>query len=1268
MVAALEVILTHNHFKFMITQELLAKLRSLVDQIQDFESQCSQSGEVEQDKMAALESQLEMLKNLKKTFSQSSQEIQKLRKENKGQIKGELTEELNKELAIQAEAARQIKAQEEKLQNEKRVEAERLEKVRAQKQEQRRREQEQQAAEEAARKSRLEAQRAAQQAQEEEEKIKKSKGDKDKQEGELHTQFQESQARQQAIKDKMEKLTPKKRAGGPSGDEASKRNKSDANSPLQAPGGQDTEMSEGGDASVAGDLGNDLPAGSPEDRSEGPQDDYDMPPENGGEDQQERQSPDEYRKSLVEDLLKIKVKNASGNDMDLFSAETNTELRKIAQDRVSGQIDPADFLAEIINRVVPNTVYESLDLSGNSISEIVSKIDQEKGRSLVDEISARFEELDSTNDNADLLFHMKRFNANRTKNNRGIGNDAIFITGRGAYELTAFIVHRGGVESGHYITYVKEDVGQGQSKWFLYDDSNRTDDFQLDQNGNLPLDAKYAYFAKYSDTRFSATHLPLQQSGFSNLGKNYCWLNASLVFLGSFSDLRDKIRNFITHNMPSEELGHSSPVNANPGIQEGESSNLSANNNQSTFATPGSAGKTKKKRVCSHETRGRLTSLLVEQKQFRDFIKSLVIDSSVAEDFLLDQSHFKSPAGVNGNKWTALHYIAYTYDSKSVEEIISVAIDTLVKNSYNDQEIKIRINDWINKCSREGKAAKDILEDMKKAQDLDPKDFNDIVKSIEFLDYDIQPRINYFRSNSGLTKGLPSVKRVRKSLVEGLDMTDSRLGQGIEQSDMSVFEKIDSQEIDSDEAAALEESIIRGKFSEFIREINSEAKKKHIIFEHILNGSLVYKDYRVLNAIVVANVEDGDSLIKDSESLIDNAIKILAKEGFSINDIKKSIKSLVEHYDPKGANIKGCLKREIDSSDTGTEEKKNLRKCNRLFGQSGIQKRIDALQHRSEISKDISVRKSARLASNKSPEQGHITLADKGAAKILLSLGAPNLVSERVEDPIIHSEKISKEEYRNLVKSIEELDFGDFIRSDDLSESKKKYIIFDHIFSRGDRKSCSVLHAIMNYTRDEDFSDVFESFMQTAIEILIKEGKDTDQILEELFVVINKKDGDGFTVIDYLNIEKDYIKVKLSEKIEDIDIGDIDIKDIDILDEYLESMSTEAMTERVEELRERLRDNDRDSTLSDQDDVLSNSLRSMQVDDQRTQTDSTLHEELSIPDTGGATPAFQAPGVAPSPSASSTGAISAMSQGGWEGAQTLYGMSSLGGQGHGSGR
>lgn len=1226
----------------MITQELLDALRSLVSQTQDFDSRLSQSSKVNQVNADILEAQLGTLKELKKALSDSAKKIQELRKNNKVQIKKELEEELGNELASQAEALKQIQAQEEKLRNEKIEEEKRLELVRQKK---------------------LEAEMAAQQAREEEDRINKSRRDKEEEEKGLQSKLEESQAIQKALKEKIEKLTPKKRHGDSSqADEISKRNRagnesSTSNQSLPNQAGaeisRDQNREDFGMRNAKdpvpdsrqhdGIFDQDIAQISYEEIRNQPQDDYYME-QNYGDEQLDANSAEEKRNSLVNDLLKIKIPDARGNNMDLFSAETNNELRKIAKDERSGQIDPADFLAKIIAIVAPNAIYESLDLSGNSISEIIGKIDQVKGRSIANEISSKFQHLNAVDGNTDLLFQIKRFNEDRTKNNQKIGNDSIFIEGRGAYELTAFIVHRGGVEGGHYVTYVKEGVGQDQMQWFLYDDNKRTHVLELDQSNNLPIEAQDAYFVKYCDVRFLTARLPSQQSGFSNPGRNYCWLNASLVFLSSFYGLNQALNHFIEAR--------------NLAVEQDEDLNNSADN-QDSGRVDGPmnsvAIKFRRKRFCSNEQRNSLTSTL-KSGNYADFIKFMVEDSSVAEDYLLKESSFGGPAGIGCNKWTTLHFIAFNYRFESIEEIINVAIDALIKNRYDDQKILELIREWVDKPSKENKKVKDILEDLKKFRDVSEDDMSDIVKSIELLDSNILTKIKYFRDyplQSPQSEILGSATRTRKSLTQVPNVD----GDSSERRTNSENEEIDPDIISDNESYNLEQSIIDGKFSDFISRIDSDPKKKYIIFNHILDRSRIYKDYSVLNAIIVANIEDGESLIKDSESFIDNAIKILAKEGYSIDEMKEWIKSLVEKEDPKGANIRVCLNRQIESFNTGHEEKKNLQKCNRLISQSGIQKRIRTLQDRTEISKNISVRKSVRLVSNKSPVQGHITLADKGAAKILLSLGAPSLASERAEDTTIHSQKISRDEYRNLVKSIEKLTFRDFIESDDLSQSKKKYIIFDYIFSRGDRKSCSVLQAIINFTRDEQFPDVFESFMETAIEILINEGKDDDQIIKELFDVINKKDDDGFTAINYLESEKDYIKDNLPEEIDDIVT----------LDEYLDLMSEEAMRERVEELRGRFRDNDRYSMVSDQD-GLSSSLRGMQVDDQNNdiETDSTLHDQFSFPNTvvnTPSSPALHVPGIAPSPS--STGGISAISQGGWEGAQTLYGMSSGVSQGHG---
>jgi hypothetical protein len=111
------------------------------------------------------------------------------------------------------------------------------------------------------------------------------------------------------------------------------------------------------------------------------------------------------------------------------------------------------------------------------------------------------------------------------------------------YEATSFIVHRGGINGGHYVTYVKEQKLEGGTTWVLYNDSKRT---ELDIVG-LPNEAKQAYTIKFSpldnesknDASRYKTKLPTSQGFGTKNGGNRCWANAAFAFALSITSLHE---------------------------------------------------------------------------------------------------------------------------------------------------------------------------------------------------------------------------------------------------------------------------------------------------------------------------------------------------------------------------------------------------------------------------------------------------------------------------------------------------------------------------------------------------------------------------------------------------------------------------------------------------------------------------------------------------------------------------------------------------------
>ena len=110
------------------------------------------------------------------------------------------------------------------------------------------------------------------------------------------------------------------------------------------------------------------------------------------------------------------------------------------------------------------------------------------------------------------------------------------------YEATSFIVHRGGINGGHYVTYIKEQKQGGETTWVLYNDSQRTE-LGID----LPDEAKKAYTIKFSpladesknDSSRYKTKLPTSQGFGTENGGVSCWANTAFAFALSFTSLHE---------------------------------------------------------------------------------------------------------------------------------------------------------------------------------------------------------------------------------------------------------------------------------------------------------------------------------------------------------------------------------------------------------------------------------------------------------------------------------------------------------------------------------------------------------------------------------------------------------------------------------------------------------------------------------------------------------------------------------------------------------
>ena len=114
------------------------------------------------------------------------------------------------------------------------------------------------------------------------------------------------------------------------------------------------------------------------------------------------------------------------------------------------------------------------------------------------------------------------------------------------YEATSFIVHRGGINGGHYVTYVKEKNAAGSIVWACYDDSSRTET----TGDALPNESKQAYTVKFSplvddyelktDASRYKTALPTSQGCGTTNGGVRCWANAAFAFALSITSLHEK--------------------------------------------------------------------------------------------------------------------------------------------------------------------------------------------------------------------------------------------------------------------------------------------------------------------------------------------------------------------------------------------------------------------------------------------------------------------------------------------------------------------------------------------------------------------------------------------------------------------------------------------------------------------------------------------------------------------------------------------------------
>jgi len=172
------------------------------------------------------------------------------------------------------------------------------------------------------------------------------------------------------------------------------------------------------------------------------------------------------------------------------------------------------------------------------------------------------------NPDLDIVMSLKRHASRKTdKTRKNSKNEDIFVTEqyridkdvaldiieldapdnkKQSYEATSFIVHRGGINGGHYVTYVKERNATGSIVWACYDDSSRTE-----KTGDvLPDESKQAYTIKFSplvdnyksktDASRYKTALPASQGCGTANGGLRCWANAAFAFALSITSLHEK--------------------------------------------------------------------------------------------------------------------------------------------------------------------------------------------------------------------------------------------------------------------------------------------------------------------------------------------------------------------------------------------------------------------------------------------------------------------------------------------------------------------------------------------------------------------------------------------------------------------------------------------------------------------------------------------------------------------------------------------------------
>jgi len=160
-----------------------------------------------------------------------------------------------------------------------------------------------------------------------------------------------------------------------------------------------------------------------------------------------------------------------------------------------------------------------------------------------------------TNPDAELVVSLNRFEYEvkgkdlvRRKIDKPVTLDTVTLpvgAEQRKYLPTAFIVHLGTMGGGHYVAYVKEQIGNNQI-WVEYNDSERNE-----LGSELPEAAKNAYVVKYSPVDAKGQcRLPQSQVYGTHNGGMRCWANAAFAFAMSMVSLNEHQQAYV---MPPDQ-------------------------------------------------------------------------------------------------------------------------------------------------------------------------------------------------------------------------------------------------------------------------------------------------------------------------------------------------------------------------------------------------------------------------------------------------------------------------------------------------------------------------------------------------------------------------------------------------------------------------------------------------------------------------------------------------------------------------------------------